>query len=344
MGIVTAVAAGVEEFSEAVIAMDPAAGRAVVDRMLAEGTDPIVVIDQVIVPSQRLVGLRWQQAELTVAQQHAATEVAMAAAEVLGRHLAQLPRRHGHVLLACAEREWHALPITLVGLAIRAAGWETTMLGAGVSPLRLSRYLHELGPDATAISCSVLASLPTSRRFIEASSAAGVPTVVGGAAFGPDARRADALGATAWASSARGAVHALQGLPLVVPPVPSLPRELVTELAGLRELHPSMLVDLGARWRPFGSQQIEPRLPDSTAEVVRDCIDQALHAVAAALLTDDPAVLADTRSWIAAVLLARGDRLADEHAGELGILLTTMLREFPRAEAVLGSAWEPAGP
>ena len=187
MGPVTAVVAGVEEFAETVAALDPAAGRAVVRRLLAEGADPVGLIDQVIVPSQRQVGLRWQRAEWSVAQQHAATEVALAAAEVIREHLRPVSRQRGHVLLACAEREWHGLPVTLVGLAIESAGWETTVLGAGVSPLRLSRHLHELGPDATLISCSVLASLPTSRRFVEASAAAGVPTVVGGAAFGADA-------------------------------------------------------------------------------------------------------------------------------------------------------------
>jgi len=336
----TAVATeGVEEFAEAVTAMDPLAGRAVVSRLLADGADPIGLIDQVIVPSQRQVGLRWQRAEWTVAQQHAATEVALAAAEVIARHLAPLARRRGHLLLACAEREWHALPATLIGLAVRAAGWETTVLGAGVSPVRLGRYLHELGPDATAISCSVLASLPTTRRFIEASSAAGVPTVVGGAALGTDARRADALGATAWASSARGAVHALDGLPLVVPPVPALRRDLVTELATLREQHPSMLVEAGARWQPFGSQPAAPRYPDSPAEVVRACIDQALHAVAAALITDDPSVLAETRGWVATVLAARGDRHAAQHAAELGVLLAALLREYPLTDALLGENW-----
>ena len=336
MGLVRAVAAaGAQEFAEAVTAMDTAAGRAVVSRLLADGADPIGVIDQVIVPSQREVGLRWQRAEWTVAQQHAATEVALAAAEEVRRQLPAMSRRRGHVLLACAEREWHALPVTLIGLAMQAAGWETTLLGAGVSPLRLGRYLHELGPDATAISCSVLASLPTSRRFIEASSAAGVPTVVGGAAFGRDARRADALGATAWASSARGAVHALEGLPLVVPPVGNLPRELVAELAALREQHPSMLLDIAARWQPFGAQPATPRYPDSPAEVVRDCIDQSLHAVAAALLTDDPTVLADTRDWVTAVLTARGHQAAGERAGELAALLETKMREYPRAGVLL---------
>lgn len=340
MSSVTAVAAaGVEEFAEAVTALDPVAGREVVRRLLAEGADPVSVIDQVIAPSQREVGLRWQRAEWTVAQQHAATEVALAAADALRLYLAPQPRRRGHVLLACAEREWHGLPATLIALAVRAAGWEATLLGAGVSPLRLSRYLHELGPDATALSCSVLASLPASRRFIEASSAAGVPTVVGGAAFGTDARRADALGATAWASSARGAVHALAGLPLVVPPAPGLRRELVTELATLREQHLSMLREICARWRPFGSQPAGSRAPDSLAEVVRDCVDQSLHALAAGLLTDDSSVLAGTRAWVTAVLAARGDRQAEAHAVELGELLGTMFREYPLTEALVTANW-----
>lgn len=336
----TAVApAGVEEFAEAVSACDTAAGREVVSRLLADGADPIAVIDQVIVPSQRQVGLRWQQAEWSVAQQHAATKVALAAADVISRQLVPSSRPRGHVLLACAEREWHGLPMTLIALVARAAGWQATVLGAGVSPMRLGRYLHELGPDATAISCSVLASLPTSRRFVEASAAAGVPTVVGGAAFGADARRAGAIGATAWASSARGAVHALEGLPLVVPPVAALRRELVSELATLRQQHPGMLVEIGARWQPFGSQPAEPRYPDSPAEVVRDCIDQALHAAAAAVLTDDPSVLAETRDWVAAVLAARGDQRADEHAARLGGMLAVLLREYPLTGALLVGTW-----
>ena len=169
-----------------------------------------------------------------------------------------MSRRRGHVLLACAEREWHALPVTLIGLAMRAAGWETTVLGAGVSPLRLGRYLHELGPDATAISCSVLASLPTSRRFIEASSAAGVPTVVGGAAFGRDARRADALGADRLGvlgarRGARAGGVAADGAAGRQPA-----RELAAELAALREQHPSMLLGVAARWQPFGAQPAAP--------------------------------------------------------------------------------------
>lgn len=89
--------------------------------------------------------------------------------------------------------------------------------------MRLNQHLQDLGPEAVAVSCSVLGALPTTRRFIEASTAAGVPIVVGGPAFGADDVRARALGATAWAPSAQGVVAAVNGLPAVVPPAPTLP-------------------------------------------------------------------------------------------------------------------------
>ena len=331
------VAEGVTEFAEAVARFDADCGRAIVERLLDSGADPVTVIDQVIVPSQHQVGLRWQFGEWTVAQQHAATEVALAGAAEMDRRLDRRSRRNGHVVLACAEREWHGLTIQLISLAMRSSGWETTVLGAGISPLRLAKALHELGPDATAISCSVLASLPTTRRFIEASAAAGVPTIVGGAAFGSDARRAGVLGATAWASSARGATHALSALPLVAPVVPPLAKDVQSEIATLHAQHFSIRTEVAARWQPLG--KAGPVTPDSPGEVVRDCIEQALHAVVAALLTDDPSTLTETRSWVFELLKARDDDEALEHAEQLGTLLAGLVREYPRAYAVLQSSW-----
>ncbi len=325
---------GVAEFADAVTALDTAAGRAVIGELMAAGADPVSLIDHVIVPSQHQVGLRWQRGEWTVAQQHAATEVALAGAAEIERRLQPSPRRNGHVVLACAEREWHGLTIRLISLALRASGWDTTVLGAGIAPLRLARSLHELGPDATAVSCSVLSGLPASRRFIEASAAAGVPTLAGGAAFGSDARRADALGATAWASSARGATHALSGLPLIAPPVTPLPRAVQTELVALHGQQLSLQTEVAARWHPLG-----PARPDSPAEVVLDCVDQAVHAVVAGLLTEDGSVLTETRAWVFEVLKARGDTAAAEHAAELGERLAQLIREYPLAVELLTANW-----
>ncbi len=110
-------------------------------------------------------------------------------------------------------------------------------MGAATSPARLNQYLHDYGPEAVAVSCSVLGSLPATRRFIEASTAGGVPIAVGGPALGPDDVRAKALGATAWARDAKGAVSAVADLPAVVSPATPLPAAAVAEQAELEHDH-----------------------------------------------------------------------------------------------------------
>ncbi|HEY6577357.1 MAG TPA: cobalamin B12-binding domain-containing protein, partial [Mycobacterium sp.] len=180
-----------------------------VAHMLASGAEPVSVLTDVVAEAQREVGNRWQRGEWSVAEEHAATAMAISATKVVAEHVRRIPITRGGVIVACAEREWHALPAMIIDCALRAHGWDTTLLGASTNPMRLNQYLQDLGPEAVAVSCSVLRSLPTCRRFIEASTAAGVPILVGGPAFGPDDVRARALGATAWARDAKGAIAAM---------------------------------------------------------------------------------------------------------------------------------------
>lgn len=210
---------------------------ALVERMLAAAAEPVALLTDVIAAVQRASGIRWQRGEWTVAREHAATALAVSATKVVLKHVRRTPAMRGPILVACAEREWHALPAMMIHCALRAHGWETTLLGASTSPMRLNQHLQDVGPDAVAVSCSMLGALPTTRRFIEASTAAGVPVVVGGAAFGRDDVRALALGATAWAQDAHGAVTAMLGLPVVVPPAPPLPAGRAAEQVAVELAH-----------------------------------------------------------------------------------------------------------
>ncbi|OLR94180.1 cobalamin B12-binding domain-containing protein [Actinokineospora bangkokensis] len=325
-----------DAFAAALVAADLDAATAAVTALLDAGTDPLAVLVDVIGPAQRRAGDRWQRGEWSVAQEHAATAVAVAATEVVARRVARTPATRGRVVVACAEREWHALAASLVGCALRTAGWEVTQLGASTSPLRLSQYLHDLGPDATAVSASVLGALPNTRRFIEASTTAGIPVVVGGPAFGPDATRALALGATAWAPDARTAIDVVAGLPLVVPAAPPLPADAVAEQAALELSHQRLVVDLAARWMPGAAVTGTPPL-HGIAAVVGDVVAQALHAVSAALLTGDPRPLPAIRGWARELLVARG---ADpELATALGVELAAVLREHPLALDLVERHW-----
>ncbi|MDO3637326.1 cobalamin B12-binding domain-containing protein, partial [Mycolicibacterium arseniciresistens] len=265
-------------YEDALSANDAVAATTLVTRLLADGADPVAVLTDVVATAQRTVGSRWQRGEWTVAEEHAATAIAVAATTAVAGHVRQVPVTHGRVLVACAEREWHALPAMIIACALRANGWDSTLLGAATTPLRLSQHLQDLGPDAIAVSCSVLASLPTTRRFIEAGTGAGVPVVVGGPAFGYDDVRATALGATAWAPDAHGAVAVLAGLPAVVPPATPLPADAVAEQSALDLDHRRLVAMLRDRWSPTREVGADSRV----LEVAGDALHQALHAVAAA--------------------------------------------------------------
>jgi methanogenic corrinoid protein MtbC1 len=333
-GVAPDLSAHVERFDLAVAGGDVDGALTLVDDLLAEAVDPLDVID-VIAAVQRRVGQRWQDAEWSVAQEHAATAVATSALESLRRTTRGVPPDRGRVVVACAEHEWHALPAMLVSAALRSRGWHVTLLGASTPTSRLNRYLQDLGPDVTAVSCSVASGLPPSRAFIEASTTAGIPVLAGGAAFGPDARRAAALGATAWAPDARAAVAAVEDLPVVVRPAVPLPPEATVEHSSLQNHHRSIVSTVAQAWTPYRTASTEDQ------ELLRDTVDQTLHAVAGTVLTGDERLLHESATWVGAVLTARGSGAA---SAELRDLLARELRDYPLASRLLREHWTPASP
>lgn len=328
-------AAEVERLDTAIAGGDVDGALSLVDDLLDEGLDPLDVVD-VIAAVQRRVGERWQSAEWSVAQEHAATAVATSALESVRRVGRSVAPERGRIVIACAEHEWHALPAMLVSAALRSRGWHVTLLGASTPTARLNRYLQDLGPDITAVSCSVASGLLHSRAFIEASTTAGIPVLAGGAAFGPDARRASALGATAWAPDARAAVEVVESLPLVVRAAAPLPAEVTVEHSALVSGHRSLVSATAEAWAPYRDAGTEDQ------ELLRDVVDQAVHAVGGALLTGDERLLAETSTWVRAVLEARGH--ASSAWDELGSLLENALRECPLASGLLRRHWTPDSP
>ncbi|OZM70115.1 twin-arginine translocation pathway signal protein [Amycolatopsis antarctica] len=333
------------EFEVALAGPDTVRAITVVERLLADGVDPVLIMEEIVSAAQRRIGERWQRGEWSVAQEHAATGVSMAATEAVGRFAASVPVTEGRIVLGCAEREWHALPAMVVSHGLRSRGWDVTYLGAATPPARLSTYLQEIGPDAAAVSCSVLRALPSSRNFVEASTSAGIPVVAGGSAFGVDDTRAMALGATAWASTAFAAIEVIPALPSVVPPARPLPAEPLAEQRTLELNHDWLATTLRERWRvaDWPRSDLRPD-PDDLDTVVRDAVDQVLYALQGALVTGDHRIVGDTAWWIAELLRGRG--LPDGPLAGLGELLAAELHEYPLAAALIRGHWripEPMG-
>src|SRR6478752_5702474 len=74
-------------YEQAVATGNRAAVTALVETMLTAGVHPVAVLTDVIAAAQRAVGARWQRGEWTVAQEHAATAMAVDATKTVMRYV-----------------------------------------------------------------------------------------------------------------------------------------------------------------------------------------------------------------------------------------------------------------
>ena len=253
---------------------------------------------------QQAVGDLWQQNELTVADEHAATAVvdlALAAACLEAERRPHAPG--GAVVVACAEEEWHVLPARMFAEQLTAAGWDVVFLGASTPAEHLQRFVASEQPAAVAVSCTVPLYLHGARRVIAASHAACVPVLAGGAAFGTGPNRAAAIGADAWASTLDGAVATLSRW---VSNRPSLAAPLVDDAPALAAgAERPLIVEramsaLASRFPPLADYT------NWQLARTREDLDYILRFAEASLLTGDDSIITGFASWLKSVLAARG--------------------------------------
>jgi MerR family transcriptional regulator, light-induced transcriptional regulator len=139
------------ELGRAVDRFDEPAAQAVIDGLLAAATLDSV-LSEVIVPFLHEVGERWERGELSVAQEHFASNL------VRGRLLG-LARGWGagngpRALLACPPHERHDLGLIAFGLALRARGWRIDFLGSDTPIDDLVRTAHATEPALIVLSAT----------------------------------------------------------------------------------------------------------------------------------------------------------------------------------------------
>jgi methanogenic corrinoid protein MtbC1 len=316
----------VDTFLASLSRSDRAGALEQVRTLRGEGHDVLTLVNRLLGPAQRRVGDLWVSDDWSVAQEHAATaisETVLAALAAERDAHATPPPDAPWVIVSCVEQEWHALPALMVAEHLRSAGFAVSYLGANSPAQGLVRHVHDLGPRAVLLSCSLSAFLPLARREIEAVRETGTPVVVGGPAFDADGHRARTLGATAFAAAAPGVGDVVRGLPSAVPPAPPLTH------AGAEEAY----AVFGDRERL--SDEVDRRLsvalgisPASRGEdrsgwlhVLDDQLPHLVGSLSGALVADDPSVVTDALDWCAVVLRHRG---APE---ETAALLRSALRE-----------------
>jgi DNA-binding transcriptional MerR regulator len=130
---------------------DEPAAHAVFDRLLSTLTVEAVLRD-VVLPYLRELGKRWERGEVSVAQEHFASNV------IRGR-LASLARGWGHghgprAVLACAPDELHDIALLAFGIVLNRSGWRIEFLGASTPLDDLVEIAGTKRPDLVVLIAS----------------------------------------------------------------------------------------------------------------------------------------------------------------------------------------------
>jgi DNA-binding transcriptional MerR regulator len=139
------------------------------------------LLDRVVVPVLHEVGIRWHRGEISVAQEHFASQ---RLGTLLRDMLRLQPGADGEarVLLACFADDEHELG--LLGIATRFSGWglRPVFLGARTPPGAIRTAVAAASPVLVALSVTVTPHRARARELVDdyAGACGDVPWIVGG--------------------------------------------------------------------------------------------------------------------------------------------------------------------
>ena len=190
-------------FLACLIAPDARGARTLVDESLAAGISAATLYLDVIDPAMREVGRLWEVAQISVAQEHLATQITQSVIATLGLQLrAEASVGDGRLaVVACSPGERHALGGQMVADFLESQGWTTLSLGPDTPSTELVAFARgqraELVALSTALPRNLLSVTRTCGLLHQLDPAPWI--VVGGQAYAGDAEQALAVGADAFA-------------------------------------------------------------------------------------------------------------------------------------------------
>ena len=128
------------------------------------------------------VGAGWYRGEVTVQQEHFASELAIRRLEAL---LAATPppTRMERILVGCPPREDHTFSPLLLTLFLRRRSWDVVYLGAKVPEVRMNSALTTTRPQLVIMSAQQLYTAASLLGMAELVHERGVPLAYGGLVF-----------------------------------------------------------------------------------------------------------------------------------------------------------------
>jgi MerR family transcriptional regulator, light-induced transcriptional regulator len=136
-------------YADAALRGDGAAAELAIREAIEAGLDEATIDDRIIAPTMRLVGDLWADGELTVADEHLATEISLRVVALEREAFRVARERPGRrVLLAAMHGEQHVIGLSMAAAVLEHAGYDVLLLGAD---LPLDALIHAVARHEAAV-------------------------------------------------------------------------------------------------------------------------------------------------------------------------------------------------
>ncbi len=170
-----------DQWIAASLSFDERAAETIVSQALALYPVETVCLE-LLMEGLRLIGEGWYRGEITVQQEHFASELATRRLEALLMG-SPPPFRPERVLVACPPGEGHTLAPLMLTLFLRRRGWDVVFLGANVPADRIRVTLQTITPRLVVLSAQQLTTAASLLEMGQVVAGADIPLVYGGLIF-----------------------------------------------------------------------------------------------------------------------------------------------------------------
>jgi methanogenic corrinoid protein MtbC1 len=143
-------------YASAVLSGDEIAAEQAIRDAIDVDLSTAEIDDEIIAPALWLVGELWERGEITVADEHLATEISIRVL-ALQREAQRVARARPErrVMLATPAGERHSIALGMVGDLLRDAGYHVVMLGADVPAGAVAASARRHEPDVICLSSTM---------------------------------------------------------------------------------------------------------------------------------------------------------------------------------------------
>jgi corrinoid protein of di/trimethylamine methyltransferase len=198
-----------KQLYDSVVSGDAKTTQALTQQALAEGVDPLKLVNEYMVPAMDEVGRRFEANEYFVPELLISARAMKAALELIRPLLtARGDQPLGRVAIGTVKGDLHDIGKNLVGSLLEGGGFEVIDLGVNVTPEKFIATVNEKKANIIAMSALLTTTMPAMKTTIDALKQAGVrdkvKVLIGGAPI--TQKYADEIGADGYSENAVGAV------------------------------------------------------------------------------------------------------------------------------------------